>query len=203
MGDAANRLSQQSQQVHWIHGGSLQSTLNSPTSGALHTLHEKETRNTNHQRNQDYSPDKSSDNEVSVVLSFRASPNAFAPASLIPLSADTPEWGDPNTNSAIQSQWATLPTGNRNNRNNRNNRTRYMVVLIVVLHTPTLNSPTSGVLHTLQQQQPGNTNHRRNQDYSPSKFSDNELSVVLSFRASPNAFAPASLIPLSADTPEW
>jgi hypothetical protein len=99
-------------------------------------------------------------------LSFRASPSAFAPASLIPLSADTPEWGDPNTNSAIHSQWATLPTGNRNNRNNRNNRTRYMVVLIVVLHNPTLNSPTSGVLHTLQQQQPGNTNHRRNQDYS-------------------------------------
>jgi hypothetical protein len=45
MGDAANR---QSQQAHLIHGGidrgSPQSTLNSPTSGALHTLQQRETR---------------------------------------------------------------------------------------------------------------------------------------------------------------
>jgi hypothetical protein len=40
----------------------------------------------NHQRNQDYSQFKSSDNEVSLVLSFRASPNAFAPSSPILLS---------------------------------------------------------------------------------------------------------------------
>jgi hypothetical protein len=45
MGDAASRLSQQSQQAHSLHGAidraSLQSTLNSPTSGALHTLRQK------------------------------------------------------------------------------------------------------------------------------------------------------------------
>jgi hypothetical protein len=86
-----------------------------------------------HQRNRDNSLLKSSDNEVSVVLSFSASPNAFAPSAPITLSVDTPEWRDPNTKSEKQFQWATLPAGNRNNRNNR---TRYMVVWIVPLHNP-------------------------------------------------------------------
>jgi hypothetical protein len=135
-----------------------------------------------------------------VVLSFRASASAFVPSAPIQLPTDTPEWRDPNTNSAKQFQWATLPTGNRNNRNKR---TRYMVVLIVPLHKRTLNSPTSGALHTLHQKKPINTNHQRNQDYSPCKSSDNEVSVVLSFRALPNAFAPSAPIPLSTDTPEW
>jgi hypothetical protein len=44
MGDAANRQSQQSPQSHSIHGGSPQSTLNSPTTGALHTLQQNKTR---------------------------------------------------------------------------------------------------------------------------------------------------------------
>jgi hypothetical protein len=42
--------------------------------------------------------------------------------------------------------------------------------------------------------------HQRNQDYSHPKFSDNEVSVVLSFRASPNAFAPSSPIILPTKT---
>jgi hypothetical protein len=122
MGDAVNRNSQQaqqaqqSQQSHSIQGSidraSPQSTFSSPTDGALHTLQQKNTRNKNHQRNQDHSPPKSSDNEVSVMFSFSASPSAFAPSSPIPLSTDTPEWRDPNTNSANQLQWAMLSTGN-------------------------------------------------------------------------------------------
>jgi hypothetical protein len=120
-GDAANRQSQQSQLAHSLHGGidrgSPQSTLNCSTSGAFHTLQQMEPRNTNHQRNQDYSHRKFSVNGVSVVLSFRALANAFVPAAPIPLTADKPEWRDPNTNSATQFQWATLPTGYRNNRN--------------------------------------------------------------------------------------
>jgi hypothetical protein len=114
--------------------------LYSPTSGALHTLQQKEPTNTKHQRNQDYSLLKLSDNEDSVVLFFRASPSAFAPSAPILLPTDTPEWRDPKTNSANQFQWATLSTGNRNNR------TRYMVVLIVPLYNRTLDSPTSGAL---------------------------------------------------------
>jgi hypothetical protein len=82
--------------------------------------------NANHQQNQDYSHPKSSDNEVSVVLSFRASTSTFAPSALIPLPTDTPEWRDPNMNSAKQFQWATLLTGYRNNRNKC---TGYMVAL--------------------------------------------------------------------------
>jgi hypothetical protein len=80
------------------------------------------------------------------VLSLRAPTSAFAPSAPIPLPTDTPEWRDPNTNSATQFQWATLPTGYRNSRNKR---TRYMVVLIVPLQS-TLKSPTSRALHTLQ-----------------------------------------------------
>jgi hypothetical protein len=143
MGDAANGQSQQSQQAHSIYGdidrASPQPTLYSPTSGAVHTLQQKKPGNTNHQRNQDYSHFKFSNNEVTVVLFFSVSPNAFAPSSPILLPTDTPEWRDPNTNSANQFQRATLPTGNHNNR------TRYMVVLIVPLHNRTLNSPTSVV----------------------------------------------------------
>jgi hypothetical protein len=81
------RQSQQSPQSHSLHGSigraSPQSTWNNATSGVFPTLELKKTRNTNHQRNQDHSQYNSSENEVSVVLSFRASPNALAPSSSI------------------------------------------------------------------------------------------------------------------------
>jgi hypothetical protein len=132
MGDAANR---QWQQAHSIHGGiaraSPQSNFEQSNQCSVpHTLTKETHKTQNHQRNQHYSHSKISVNEVSVVLSFRASPNAFAPSAPIPLSTDTPEWRDPNTNSAKQLQWATRPTGNGNKR------TRYMGVLIVSLRNP-------------------------------------------------------------------
>jgi hypothetical protein len=73
-------------------------------------------------------------NEVSVVLPFRAVPNAFAPSSSITLSTDTPEWKEIQKHEfSKQFQWEALPTGNRNIRHNR---TRYMGVLIVLLYNP-------------------------------------------------------------------
>jgi hypothetical protein len=133
MGNDANRHPQQAQQAHSIHGGipraSPQSTLNRPVQRYTH-FNKRNPEIQNHQRNQHYSHPKSSDNEVSVVLSFRAPPNAFVPSRPNPLPTDTPKWRDPNTNSANQFQWATLPTGNRNTR------TQYMVAWIVVLHNP-------------------------------------------------------------------
>jgi hypothetical protein len=128
-----------------------------------------------------------------VLLSFRASPSAFAPASPIRLTTDTPEWRDPNTNSANQVQWATLPTGNRNKR------TQYIAALIVCLSTIHFEQ-TSGAVPTLQQKKPRNSNHQRNQDFSLSKFSDNEVSAVFSFRTSPSAFTPSAPILLSKKT---
>jgi hypothetical protein len=76
--------------------------LNKKVSPAERNAHlqQKKPRNTNHERNKEYSPPKYSDNEVSVVLSFSASANAFAPSVPILLSADTREWRDPYTNSA-------------------------------------------------------------------------------------------------------
>jgi hypothetical protein len=52
--------------------------------------------NTNHQRSQGYSQFKFSHNEVSVVLSFSASPNTFTPSAPISFTTATPEWRDPN-----------------------------------------------------------------------------------------------------------
>jgi hypothetical protein len=75
MGDAVNRQSQRLQLAHLIHGGidrgSL-STIHFEQSNQWSVTHTstKETRKhkINHQRNQDYSPDNFSENEVSVVL---------------------------------------------------------------------------------------------------------------------------------------
>jgi hypothetical protein len=201
-GDAANGQSQQSQQVHSIYGdidrASPQSTLDCPTSGALHTLQQKETRK--HLRNQDYiySRYKFSDNKVSVVLFFRVSANAFAPSAPIQFPTDTSEWRDPNTNSAKQLQRATI-------RQSQQSQRAHLIHGGIDRGSPqsTFNSPTSGALHTLRQKKPGNPNHQRNQDCSPLKSSDNEVSVVFSFRASANAFVPSAPIPLTTDTPEW
>jgi hypothetical protein len=199
MGSAANRQSQHSSPSYSIHSrierASPQSTFNSPASDVTHLLQQIQTKNTNHQ--EDYSPAKSSDNEVSVVLSIRASPNAFAPSSPIPLSTDTPKWRDPNTNSAEQFQWATLPTGNRNDCNDR---TRYMVIWIVVLHN---SLGTVQPVERFNKRNTRNTNHQRNQDYSQLKSSDNEVSVLFSFRALLNTFAPPAPSPFPTDTLEW
>jgi hypothetical protein len=175
---------------------------NGSASGAvLHALQQKESRNTNHQPNQDYSPPKISDNEDSVVLSFSASPNAFAPSAPILLPTDTPERRDPNTNLAKQSKRAAMSP--RQTQQSQQSHPIYMAVLIALLHKSTLDSPANGALHTLQQQESRNTKHQRNQDYSPNTPSHNEVSVVFSIRASPNAFVPSSPIPLSTDTPKW
>jgi hypothetical protein len=74
--------------------GLPQSTSNGPTSGMFHTLPQKKTSNTNHERNQDYSRNKSSDNEVSVVKFIRASPNTVAPSAPIKLSTKTHPSGE-------------------------------------------------------------------------------------------------------------
>jgi hypothetical protein len=94
----ATLSARQSQQSHSIHGsmdrGLPQSTSNGPTSGMFHTLPQKKTSNTNHERNQDYSRNKSSDNEVSVVKFIRASPNTVAPSAPIILSTKTHPSGE-------------------------------------------------------------------------------------------------------------
>jgi hypothetical protein len=96
MGDAANRLSQQ---AHSIHGGmdrgSPQSTLRTvlPVQRSTH-FNKRNPQSLNHQPNQHYSQYKFSDNEVSVVLSFRASPNAFAPSAPISLPTKTHPSGE-------------------------------------------------------------------------------------------------------------
>jgi hypothetical protein len=167
--------------------GSPQFTLNSPTSGAFHTLHQKKPRNTTPERNQDYSQYKFSDNEVSVVLYFRASSNTFAPSSPIPLSADTPE--------RFKHEFSkTIPMGDTANRQQSQQSHSLQAGMDRGSPQFTLNSPTSGALHTLQQKETRNIHPQRNQDYSRVISSDNEVSVVLSFRASPNAFAPSAPI---------
>jgi hypothetical protein len=131
------------------------------------------------------------------VLPFRASPNAFAPSAPIILTTYTPEWRDPNTNSANQSN------GRRCRQGNRNNCTRSMVVWIVPLYNPLSTVQPVERYTQFNNRNPETLNHQRNQDYSQLKSSDNEVSVVLSFSASPNAFAPSSPILLPIDTAEW
>jgi hypothetical protein len=204
MGDAANIQSQQSQQVHSIYGGidraSPQPTFNSPTSGALHTLQQTEPRNPNHQRNQDYSLFKSSDTEVSVVLSFRASPNVFVPFVPIPLSTKT----RPSEEIRIRIQ--------KNSSNGRRCQRAITTITTSALDIWGYCSCLSTTHFEQSNQRSGthtstkearNTNHQRNQGYSPRKFSESEVSAVLSFRASPTAFAPSAPISLPIDTPEW
>jgi hypothetical protein len=150
-----------------------------------------------HQRNQDYSPPKSSDNEVSVVLSFRASPSAFAPSSPNPFTTDTPEWRDPNTISK------TVPMGDAVNMQSQQAHSHMgRGVLIVPLSQSDFEQSNQWSATHTSTKETRNTSHQRNQDYSQCKFSDNEVSVVLSFRASPSAFAPSAPNRLPTDTPE-
>jgi hypothetical protein len=132
MGVAANR---QSQQSHSIHGGmdrgSPQSTLRTvqPVSRSTHC----------NKRNP-HSPITNETNTTHMInpastKSAWCCPSERHPTPSLLLrrfdSLQTHPIGEnPNTNSATQLQWATLPTGNRNNR------TRYMVVWIAVLHNP-------------------------------------------------------------------
>jgi hypothetical protein len=80
MGDTANRQSQQPQQPHSIHGGMDRA---SPQPVERYTqFNNRNPETLNHQRNQDYSQLKSSDNEVSVVLCFakiKATLSSFPP----------------------------------------------------------------------------------------------------------------------------
>jgi hypothetical protein len=110
-------------------------------------FNKRNTRNTNHQRNQNYSQLNSSDNEVSEVLPFRASPNAFAPSAPITMSTDTPECRDPNTNSAkniaMDCAVGKVITSSPQSHSIHGSIDR-------ASPQSTLNSPTSGALHALQ-----------------------------------------------------
>jgi hypothetical protein len=114
----------------------------SPVQPVEHYTHfnKRNPQTLNHQRNQDYSHLKFSDNEVSAVLSFRVSPNAFAPSAPIRLSADTPEWRDPNTNSA-----KTIPMGDTANRQSQQPQQSHSIHGGMDRGSPqsTLNSPTN------------------------------------------------------------
>jgi hypothetical protein len=166
-------------------------------------FHKKQTGNTNHQRKPRLlSPPKSSENEVSVVLSFRALANDFAPSlrTIFP----TPEWGDSRRDSANQFQMGD--TANR-----------YVSVAIATIALDTRYSidrvcfftidfeqPNQrSVLHTSTKDNQNTKSPRKPGDCSPPKISDNEVSVLFSFRASPNACAPSSPILFPTDTPEW
>jgi hypothetical protein len=196
MGETANR---QSQQAHSIHGGmdrgSPQSTLRTvqPVQRSTH-FNKRNPQSLNHQPNQHHSPVKTSDNEVSVVLSFRASRNAFAPSAPItfPTKAHT------RVERSKYEFSKPVPMGETANRQSQQahsihggmDRGSPQTTLRTV-------QPVQRSIHfNKRNPQSPTTNHQPNQHYSQYKFSDNEVSVVLSFRASRNAFAPSARITL-------
>jgi hypothetical protein len=95
-----------------IDRGSPQSTLNCSTSGALHTLQQMETGNTKSPTKPRLltSQTQRQRSQRGVALQSVSQHLRSFSADLIGYK-DTPEWRDPNTNSAKQLQWATLPTG--------------------------------------------------------------------------------------------
>jgi hypothetical protein len=138
-------------------------TFNSPTIGALHTLQQKETRK--HQPNPDYSRYKFSDNKVSVVLFFSVSANAFVPSAPISLTTDTPEWRDSKT----------IPMSDAGNTQSQQSPQSHSIHGGIERGSPqsTLNSPTSGALHTLQQKET-----RKHQSTNETKTTHNTNSAT-------------------------
>jgi hypothetical protein len=80
-------------------------------------------------------------------------------------------------------------------------RSIHLVVLIMLFHTCSI--PISGAFVAHRQfnkRNPETQSTNDTQEYARNKSSVNEVSVVLSFRASPNAFAPSAPTTLPTDT---
>jgi hypothetical protein len=168
-----SRQAQQTPQTHSTHGcierASPQSTLNSPTSGALHTQlnKKKHTKLITNQTKNTYNPNPA------TTKSALFCPSERHPMPSLLLHRFDCLQTHPSGETQIEIQ---RPSSNRRRcrkGNHNNHPLDTLVVLIVAFH---------------------------NRLYSLRKFSDNEVSVVLSFSASPNVFAPSAPIRLSADT---
>jgi hypothetical protein len=151
MGDTVNS---QSQQSHSIHGGtdrgSPQSTLNSPTSGALHTLHQKKPGNTNHQPNQDprlltFQIQRQRSQRGVVLQSVTQRLRSFC--------ADFINYRHTRVERSIYEFSKPVPMGDTANRLSQQSQQAHSIHggIDRASPQPTLNSPTSGAFHTIQQ----------------------------------------------------